>query len=161
YLRVQPGPAGEAAALFGDGVAACVLTDQWTGTASLPLREVTLGAEGAAAGLLSVQCRPDGVVLHMDGMALAERALGPMAGSVRILLEGLGLRVQELSAVVAHGGNGRLPGLLARQLGLPRERVWSTTPETGNLGSASLPAAWGLNGPTAGPVVWVGVGAGL
>ena len=44
--------------------------------------------------------------------------------------------------VVVHGGNGRLPLLVARQLGLPAERVWSETASTGNLGSASLPVAY-------------------
>jgi 3-oxoacyl-[acyl-carrier-protein] synthase III len=67
-----------------------------------------------------------------------------------------------LEAVVCHGGNGRLPELLARQLGLPPERVWSETPRTGNLGSASLPTAWAAHRPVPqGPVAWAAVGAGL
>ena len=40
--------------------------------------------------------------------------------------------------------------------------VWSQTAHTGNLGSASLPAAWAARpAPADGPVVWTAVGAGL
>ena len=64
--------------------------------------------------------------------------------------------------VVVHGGNGRLPGLLGRRLGLPSERVWSETPRTGNLGAASLPVAWAAHADIpAGPIIWTAVGAGL
>jgi 3-oxoacyl-[acyl-carrier-protein] synthase III len=55
-----------------------------------------------------------------------------------------------------------MPGLLARKLGLPPERVWSETPRTGNLGSASLPVAWASHPPQReGPAIWTAVGAGL
>jgi 3-oxoacyl-[acyl-carrier-protein] synthase III len=64
--------------------------------------------------------------------------------------------------VVAHGGNGRMPALLARQLSLPPDRVWSETPRTGNLGSASVPVAWAAHAPRPrGRVAWTAVGAGL
>jgi 3-oxoacyl-[acyl-carrier-protein] synthase III len=64
--------------------------------------------------------------------------------------------------VIAHGGNGRMPALLARQLDLPAERFPSATPHAGNLGAATLPVAWALHRPTAtGPTVWTAVGAGL
>ena len=73
-----------------------------------------------------------------------------------------GLAISQLEGIVAHGGNGRLPALLARQLGLPPERVWSETSSTGNLGAASLLTAWALRRPTPmGPVAWVAVGARL
>jgi len=55
-----------------------------------------------------------------------------------------------------------MPALLARQLNLPPERVWSETAATGNLGTASLPVAWVAHQPVeAHPVVWAAVGAGL
>jgi 3-oxoacyl-[acyl-carrier-protein] synthase III len=70
--------------------------------------------------------------------------------------------MSDVQVVVAHGGNGRMPALLARQLGLPVDRVWSVTPQTGNLGSASLPAAWAAHVPQpSGPVLWTSVGAGI
>ena len=61
--------------------------------------------------------------------------------------------MHQLAAVVAHGGNGRMPALLARRLGLPPEQVWSETAKTGNLGSASVSVAWTLR-----PALGVGSG---
>src|SRR5262249_3184394 len=98
----------------------------------------------------------------MDGTPLAARAIRTMAQAVRDLAARHGLAIADLAAVVAHGGNGRMAELLARQLDLPAERVWSATPHTGNLGSATLPVAWALHQPQAsGPVIWPAVGAGL
>ena len=52
--------------------------------------------------------------------------------------------------------------LLAGKLGLPSDKVWSETPTTGNLGSASLAVAWAAHQPgPSGPVIWTAVGAGL
>jgi 3-oxoacyl-[acyl-carrier-protein] synthase-3 len=122
-----------------------------------------LGCQGHAADLLRVERSASGLVeLHMEGTRLASRAIRVMADGVHGMARRHGLSVADLAAVVAHGGNGRMPGLLARQLGLPAERIWSQTAETGNLGSASLPAAWAMQQPAPrGPVVWTAVGAGL
>ena len=85
-----------------------------------------------------------------------------MADSVRELAQRHGLIATDLRAVVAHGGNGRMPALLARRLGLASDRVWSEAATAGNLGSASLPVAWAAHAPVSpGPVVWTAVGAGL
>jgi 3-oxoacyl-[acyl-carrier-protein] synthase III len=100
--------------------------------------------------------------LRMQGVALAGRAVRAMAQSVRELVERHGLKVADLDAVVVHGGNGRLPSLIALQLDIPAERIWSQTALTGNVGSASLPVAWAsqVNHPR-GQVAWTAVGAGL
>jgi 3-oxoacyl-[acyl-carrier-protein] synthase-3 len=163
YLRVEPGPAGEAAALFGDAAAACLLCPTDQGGRVVRLNEVLLGSAGSEGHLLRVERAPAGrIELHMDGPALAGRAVRTMAEAVQSATQRHRLAVNDLQAVVAHGGNGRLPGLLARQLGLPPERIWSTTAETGNLGSVSLPAAWAAHQPLPpGAVVWTAVGAGL
>ncbi len=54
-----------------------------------------------------------------------------------------------------------MPRLLARQLELAPERVWSETAETGNPGSASLPVARAARGPVRWPMVWTAVGVGV
>jgi 3-oxoacyl-[acyl-carrier-protein] synthase-3 len=163
YLRVEPGPTGEAAALFGDASAAMVVCASKQGEDAAPLLDVSLGADGGLAGILQVE-RSDGgaVALHMRGTELASRAIHVMADSTEEMAARHGLGLHQLAAVVAHGGNGRMPALLALKLGLPPERVWSETPTTGNLGSASLPVAWAAQKqrPSA-PVVWAAVGAGL
>ncbi len=100
--------------------------------------------------------------MHMDGPALALRAVKAMAEAVEAITARHGIDVGALEAVVCHGGNGRLPALLARQLGLAPERVWSEAGRTGNLGSASLPAAWAAHRPAPqGPGAWAAAGAGL
>jgi 3-oxoacyl-[acyl-carrier-protein] synthase III len=85
-----------------------------------------------------------------------------MAEAVRGRVAHHDLALGDLAGVVCHGGNGRMAPLLARQLVLPADRVWSTTATTGNLGSVSLPAAWTEYGAhVTGPVGWTAVGAGL
>jgi 3-oxoacyl-[acyl-carrier-protein] synthase III len=162
FLTVQPGPAGEAAALFGDGAAATVLAGQSTGAGAVPMSATILGADGSAAGLVRIERTGDAAEVHLEGRALAGRAVRVMADLVRDVSRENGLSAQELGGVVAHGGNGRMPALVARELCLPVEQVWSATPELGNLGAASLPVAWALHEPRPrGPVAWAAAGAGL
>lgn len=162
YLTLQPGPAGETAALFGDAAAACLLDKQPHGQDSRSLVDVVLGAEGSAGSLIQVAASAGQIEVRLQGEALATRAIQTMVRSVRDLVHKHALTVADLQAAVVHGGNGRFPGLLARRLGVAPERVWSQTSRTGNLGSASLPAAWAAGGPLAsGPVIWTAVGAGL
>jgi 3-oxoacyl-[acyl-carrier-protein] synthase III len=162
WLRVGPGAAGEAAALFGDGAAACVLCEHPPSPESVPVADVVLGCDGRSASLLRVRAAAGGAEVHFEGEALAARAVRTMAEAVADLARQHGLTPAELEGVVAHGGNGRMPALLARALDLPADRVWSLAAAAGNLGSASLPAAWAARQPTpSGPVAWAAVGAGL
>jgi 3-oxoacyl-[acyl-carrier-protein] synthase-3 len=160
-LALEPGPAGENAALFGDGAAAAVLCDGPVVSSSVCLADVTVGALGEAGHCLHVRRTQGSVTLHMDGHALAGRAMRTMAWAVRDLASRHRLAVSDLDGVVAHAGNGRMAALLARQLGLPPDRVWSATATTGNLGSASLPVGWQTQASHSGPVAWAAVGAGL
>lgn len=162
-LAVQPGPAGEAAALFGDAAAAAIVCPHPSCPAVVPVADILFAADGGAGSLIRVEQQATGAVaVELEGEALAARALRTMADAVRALTRVHGLAVGDLEGVVMHGGNGRMPALLARLLDLPPERVWSTTEQTGNLGSVSLPMAWARRSPLPhGPVVWTAVGAGL
>jgi 3-oxoacyl-[acyl-carrier-protein] synthase III len=162
YLHLVPGPDGEFAALFGDGAAACLLRNQPAGNNPVLLNDVVLGTDGSGASLLKVTRWEKGSVsVEMMGKALSSRAVRTMAQATGALATKHDLDLSQLAAVITHGGNGRMPPLLARHLGLPSERVWSETASTGNLGSASLPIAWALRGPVSRPVLWTAVGAGL
>jgi 3-oxoacyl-[acyl-carrier-protein] synthase-3 len=162
YLSLQPGPAGEAAALFGDAAAATLVHRSQVGAGAVPLLDLLLGSDGDAGRLIRLERAPSGsVALRLEGRALASRALTCMTETVRELSRRNGIAVPNLAGIVAHGGNGRLPKLLARQLKLHEDSVWSSTPTTGNLGSASLPVAWSTAGRRPGPVAWTAVGAGL
>src|SRR6185312_7664949 len=119
--------------------AATVLCQHPTGPEAVPVADVIFAADGSAGSLLRVERAPAGAVeVRFDGESLAARALRTMADAVRDLTHDHGLSTADLEGVVMHGGNGRMPSLLARLLELPPERVWSTTELTGNLGSASL-----------------------
>jgi 3-oxoacyl-[acyl-carrier-protein] synthase III len=163
HLRVQPGASGEGAALFGDGAAAAVFAGQRTSGQAIPIMEVVLDADGSVGGVLKIERSPRGdVQIRMKRIELAGRAIDAMAQSAQEMARRHNVAVNDLAAVVAHGGNGRMPGLLARRLGVAPERVWSETARMGNLGSASIPVAWAsrsLSSP--GPVVWTAAGAGL
>src|SRR5262249_1106804 len=163
HLELKPGPGGEGAALFGDAAAAVVLTADANGQRPMSLLDVRLSADGSAGGVLRVERSPSGIPeICMRGVELAGRAIEVMAQSVSEVARSNGLAVADLAAVVAHGGNGRMPALLGRKLWLPPDRIWSETAMTGNLGSASLPAAWATRQPSPkGPVAWTAVGAGL
>jgi 3-oxoacyl-[acyl-carrier-protein] synthase-3 len=160
-LQFTPGAPGEVAALFGDGVAACVLSGQTSSAAAVPLIDIALGADGSAGHLLTAETRAGSLSLQMDGQALAGRAVRVMADKSRVLLGQHSLTLAKVQAVIAHGGNGRMPALLARKLGIPPEQVWSEASRVGNLGAATLPVAWAARGPAPGPALWTAVGAGL
>jgi 3-oxoacyl-[acyl-carrier-protein] synthase-3 len=160
WLAIQPGAAGETAALFTDGAGACMLKARPM-AGSRRIRDVMLAGDGTAGHLFQALPAAGGVRLHMEGPALASRAVRLVAATVRDLVERNNISFSELEALVVHGGNGRLPGLLARRLGLPDERIRSETGRTGNLGSVSLPAAWAAGPSGSGPVVWAAIGAGL
>jgi 3-oxoacyl-[acyl-carrier-protein] synthase-3 len=124
FLAVEPGKVGEAAALFGDAAAACVLSARALGAAPLALTELVLAADGGAAHLLQVEPgRGSPAQVAMSGTALAIRAVKAMAEVAQEVAARRGLDIADLEAVVVHGGNGRMPALLARQLGLSPERV--------------------------------------
>src|SRR5262249_21204192 len=46
FLQLQPGPAGEAAALFGDGAAACLLRDHSRNPSDVAVVDIVLGVDG-------------------------------------------------------------------------------------------------------------------
>jgi 3-oxoacyl-[acyl-carrier-protein] synthase-3 len=163
WLPLHAGPAGEAAALFGDAAASTVVCALYTGKETISLDDVILGCDGSAGPLLQVQGLAAGSFgVVMDGPTLATKAVKVMANAVHDVTGRHGLSLSQLAGIVAHGGNGRLPALLARRLKLPAESVWSASRFTGNLGSTSLPVAWAMHATRdLGPVVWTTVGAGL
>jgi 3-oxoacyl-[acyl-carrier-protein] synthase-3 len=163
YLKVQPGEAGEGSALFGDGVAACVFSDGPMGSRGVRVSDVHLGRDGSVGDVLKIERTNTGSVeIRMKRIELAGRAIEAMAHSAQEMAKRHRLAASDLAAVVAHGGNGRMPPLLARQLGISPELVWSETATTGNLGSASIPVAWASRSThLSGPAVWTAAGAGL
>jgi 3-oxoacyl-[acyl-carrier-protein] synthase III len=142
WLSTQPGPAGEAAALCGDGAAACLLAGHAAGERPLALRDLYFHSDGDQGNLLRVERDGAGAFqINMQGPALAQRAVRAMTEAVRRVCHYQGVDVAQLARVVIHAGNGRMPPLVARSLALPAASFCSVTGFVGNLGSASLPAA--------------------
>jgi 3-oxoacyl-[acyl-carrier-protein] synthase-3 len=162
-LPLKPGPHGESAALFGDGCSAVVIGVEPGRGSAVRLVDIATYADGGAGDLIRVQQAPDGnFCLEMDGVPLTEFALHALATATRDIVAKHGLSLARLGAIVAHGGNGRMPAMLARLLHVPLSKVWSEVTTTGNLGSASVPVAWSSRtSPPPGPIVWTAVGAGL
>jgi 3-oxoacyl-[acyl-carrier-protein] synthase-3 len=162
-LPLELGPYGESAALFGDGCVAVVLHKESNSGPQVKLIDLATFADGGAADLIRVQPRgTGGYCLEMEGVPLTEFALHALSAATRELVAKHSMTVNKLQAIVAHGGNGRMPAMLARLLHVPSARVWSEVMMTGNLGSASVPVAWASRPlPANGPVIWTAVGAGL
>lgn len=162
-LPLKIGPHGESAALFGDGCAAVVLGAEPGRGPSARLIDVQTFADGGAADLIRIRAAEDGgFCIEMEGVPLTEFALHALATSTRDMIAKHGLSLGKLSAIVAHGGNGRMPAMLARLLHVPATKIWSEVQMTGNLGSASVPVAWASRAaPTSGPVIWTAIGAGI
>ena len=161
HLLVEPGEAGEAAALLGDGAACCVVSDDRRGKEALPLVDVEPSFIPDTELLRVEGNGREGVRVWMDGPRLAARAVESLANLVRQIADRHQQPLMDLAGVLVHAGNGRMGTLLARRLGLVEDRIWSVTAETGNPGSASLPMAWARAGTIKGPVAWVAIGAGL
>lgn len=159
WLVVRPGSEGEAAALFGDGAAACLLT-AGPAPGALPIHKMVLGYDEEGSALIRLRIDNRGPVVDLNGPALALRAVQKLAAAVEQVSAAHGLAPADLEAVMIHAGNGRLPALVAGRLGVPVERVHGTTAWTGNLGSVSLLAALAHRPPQL-PAVAAAVGAGL
>src|SRR5262249_46053392 len=140
WLTVRPGPEGEAAALFGEGAAAALVTAE-PRPGALPLRDVILGCDGSGGSRIELTFGVEEVFIGMDGPALALRAVDQLAEVVRQVCERNEVRVEDLEGVYVHAGNGRMPPLIARRLNVPDDRVISPTELSGNLGRVSLLAA--------------------
>jgi 3-oxoacyl-[acyl-carrier-protein] synthase III len=105
-LDVEPGPAGQAAALLGDAAAAAVVT---SAPGDLRLLDLELTVDGANADLIRVQHSGRGVELHIEGTRLAAAAIAAMAQQSRTILTRHHLAAGDLAAVVMHAGNARFP----------------------------------------------------
>jgi 3-oxoacyl-[acyl-carrier-protein] synthase-3 len=163
YLRIEPGPAGETAALFGDGAAVVVVGTQSASGAFPTIGRIHFWTDGSASDAFRIRLDDrNRLAAHMDGSRLAAAAIHAMAATLNEVLEANRIGIHALQAIVVHGGNGRLPELLARHLSYPPERVWSETTTTSNLGAASIPVAWQSRQPVpTGVIAWLAVAPGL
>jgi len=138
--------------LFGDGAGAVVLepTDEPRG-----LLSTVLGADGAGSEHLFIPgwatYAPESAVLLQDGgnrpgvrmngnevFRFAVRVMGESAAEA---VERAGLSFADVDMMIPHQANLRIIDAAARQLDLPRDKVWVNVDRYGNTSAASIPIA--------------------
>ena len=133
--------------LFGDGAAACVVSNEGPG---LEVASITLGCDGAQSGLLHV---PAGGVrapassetvsqrahfIHMNGKEVFKHAVRRMESASEKALEKAGLDKGQVSYLVPHQANIRIIEALAKRFEVPMERVFMTIHKYGNTSASSV-----------------------
>ena len=121
------------AILFADGAGAAVVgPSDHDG-----IGPVVWGSDGAQAEAIRV----DGNALAMDGPGVFRWATTAVAPVARAACARAGIEPRQVKAFVPHQANLRIIDSLARQLGIPSERVARDVVDAGNTSSASVPLA--------------------
>ncbi len=124
------------AVLFGDGAGAVVIGP---GDFPLGIGPMVLGSDGAKRDMLYAP-RETGFVV-MEGQAVYRQAIRRMSETAREALERAHLQIEDVDLLIAHQANQRIVEIVARDLGVPEERVVFNTATTANTSSASIPMA--------------------
>jgi 3-oxoacyl-[acyl-carrier-protein] synthase-3 len=137
--------------LFGDAAGAAVVAASEGGGEILAVVSGTDGSKSDMIGMevggtrvpfTAEQARQD---LHrrvaLDGKGVFKEAVRRMTQGARAVLEKSQRRLEEVSLFVPHQANLRIIEAVARNLGLPMEKVFVNIEEYGNTGAASIPLA--------------------
>jgi 3-oxoacyl-[acyl-carrier-protein] synthase-3 len=129
--------------LFGDGAGAIILEAT---KENIGILGSNLLSDGRARGILKV----DGGVssgsmdakVMMNGREVFRNAVEKIASSSAILLETLGLSVEDLAWFLPHQANQRILDAVADRLSLPKEKLISTVERHANTSAASIALAY-------------------
>lgn len=133
--------------LFGDGAAACVVSDRGAG---LSVRAVSLGADGECAELIRLpaggtrQPASQETVserlhfLKMEGKEVFKHAVRRMEATSKECLERVGISESAISWIVPHQANIRIIDALSKRFNVPIEKVFTTVHKYGNTSASSL-----------------------
>ena len=134
--------------LFGDGAAACVVSDKGAG---LLLKGVELGADGEQGPLLMMPaggCRKPasaetiaekGHFVKMAGNEVFKHAVRRMESACKSCLETAGVAETEVDWVVPHQANSRILDAIAKRFThLPEDRIYRTVHKYGNTSASSV-----------------------
>ena len=132
--------------LFGDGAGALVLERQTEEEAEgRGVLGAHLRSDGKFSELLYVDGGPSTTQtvghLRMVGNQVFKHAVTKISDSVRSLASDVGLELSDVDWFVPHQANQRILDAVARNLGLPEDRVISTVASHGNTSAASVPLA--------------------
>jgi 3-oxoacyl-[acyl-carrier-protein] synthase-3 len=135
---------GQFGGLFGDGASAFVLrrVGGAESESCYVLGDFLFGCQGTYASALRIGL--DGhhaLKLHFEGEALARAAVEQLETLIEDLELRSGQKRSEAAAFATHQPNPRLVDLLARRLGVSRERFPEVARTCGNLGSSTCAVA--------------------
>ena len=139
------------AVLFGDGAGAALVG---TRRPAARILSAISGTDGSQSGILGVEVggsrRPFTVEeaqndehkrLVMHGREVYREAVRRMSSAAREALHRAGLSISDVTHVVPHQANIRIIHAVAKDLGVPLEKVIVNVHDYGNMGSASIPVA--------------------
>lgn len=137
--------------LFGDAAGAAVVGDGQSGGEILAVVSGTDGSKAALIGMEVGGTRLPFTVararqnLHrrvaLDGRGVFKEATRRMTQAAQAVLDKARCRLDEVSLFVPHQANLRIVQTVARNLGLPMDKVFVNIEEYGNTGPASIPLA--------------------
>ena len=137
--------------LFGDGAGGVLLQPWKEGMPEVLATDI--GSDGNYADMLTIPAGGQEIPLTsglleqnahkviMDGSAVFKRAVRTMVGTTRNALTKCGLNEDDITWLVPHQANLRILVSTARNLGIPKERVYINVDKVGNTSSASVPIA--------------------
>jgi len=124
------------AILFADGAGAVVVGP---GELDRGISTFELRSDGGHANLLYVD--NDERMLRMEGREVYRHAVARMCEATRAALVRAGIGIDDVDVFVAHQANARIIESVARELGVPDEKVIMNIELVANTSSASIPLA--------------------
>ena len=136
--------------LFGDGAGAAVFSKANDTSGVLG---VHLGADGSLGDLLKLPAGGTRMpaaeetvkqrmhFVKMKGNEVFKHAVRNMVGISRIALEKAGVSAEDIKWLVPHQANIRIMQAVARNLGIPEEKVYVNIHKYGNMSAATIPIA--------------------
>ena len=133
--------------LFGDGAAACIVSNRGTG---LYVRDVCLGADGEQGDLIILPAGGSKIpttietvssemhYLKMEGKEVFKHAVRRMEAASKLCLDRVGLAEDQISWLVPHQANIRIIEAIAKRFHIPMERIFMTIHKYGNTSASSL-----------------------
>ncbi len=136
--------------LFGDGAGAVIVEGREDGRGLLATKLFTNGSNIEALYVPGVGFRHRPFVTHaqidsndiiptMEGRAVFKEAVSRMPGAVRDVCTAAGVEVADIDVLLIHQANLRIVEAVAKQLGLPMEKVPHNIERYGNTTAGTLP----------------------
>ncbi len=141
--------------LFGDGAGAAVVSRPSPGSGNITGRVLStvMGSDGYQTDILSVPgggsacpVTPENAhlrlnAIRMDGREVYKYAVTAMCRASKQAVEKAGLKIGDISMIIAHQANLRIIDAITERLGIPKDRSFINLDKYGNTSAASIPIA--------------------